>query len=96
MRDVEVFYAELTVASSAVSSAIGELILAAADLTGEDTGIGNPVSRPLLRLELHRHLSLLNAGVRARVDAASDLAASTQAIAYRYSQLAVALTGEQR
>lgn len=93
MGDVEIFYAELSSASGTVSTAVGDLILGAGDLTGDDTGIDNPASRPLLRLEMHRHLSALCSAVRARTEAASALAASTQRIADRYTDLDVELTG---
>lgn len=95
MSDVEIFYAELQHASSTVDTAITGLLFESADLDSEDTGIGNPASRPALRLALHRHLTGLSEAVRARVAGGSQVSASARRIADRYSELDVELTGRR-
>jgi hypothetical protein len=95
MSDVEIFKAELTTASSAVRSATDGVVTAAADLRGEDTGIGNPASRPALRLAVHRHLAALNRAAWAHIVEGSQLAASAQRIADRYTELETELTGRE-
>lgn len=95
MGDVEIFYAELQHASSTVDTAITGVLFESADLGAEDTGIGNPASRPALRLALHRRLIGLGEAVRARVDDGSQVSASAHRIADRYSDLDVELTGRR-
>lgn len=95
MSDVEIFKAELVAASTSVRTATGELLTQAANLQGEDTGIGNPASRPALRLEVRRRLAALRIAAQARVEAGSSLAASAQRIADRYTDLDIELTGRE-
>lgn len=95
MSDVAIFYAELQTASSTIDTAITAVLLESGDLGAEDTGIGNPASRPALRLALHRHLSGLGDAVRARVESGSQVSASAHRIADRYTELDIELTGER-
>lgn len=95
MSDVEIFRAELTGASSMVSTAVHELLTDSADLDAEDLGIQNPALRTLLRLEMNRRLRALRSAVSAHVEAGGELAASAQRVADRYTDLDVELTGEE-
>lgn len=93
MSDVEIFYAELQTTSGTVDTAVTGVLLDSADLNADDTGIGNPASRPALRLALRRHLADLSEAVRSRVEGGSQVSASARRIADRYTDLDVELTG---
>ena len=95
MGDVDIFRAELTGAASALNAAVTELLMQAADLRAEDVGIENPASRVALRLEMHRRLTGLRTASSARVDGASQLAASAQAIADGFHELEEEFTGRR-
>ncbi|WP_226534227.1 hypothetical protein [Microbacterium paraoxydans] len=93
MSDVEIFYAALNDAASGLTSATTELLTQAANLQGEDTGVENPAQRAGLRLEMHRRLSALHDAAYDRIETAGALSAAISAIANKYSQLDVELTG---
>ncbi|GAA5205064.1 hypothetical protein [Microbacterium kyungheense] len=93
MPDVEVYYHELTSAATAVQTASQRVLEAAADLNGDDVGIGNPAHRPSLRLEMHRRFTALRTSVRDHSAAASGVGGDVQAIADKYSELDAELSG---
>ena len=95
MSDVEIFRAELTSASSSVTTAVSELLTDSADLDADDVGIRNPADRALLRIEMNRRLRALRAAVSAHVEAGGEVAASVQRVADRYTDLDVELTGRE-
>lgn len=93
MSDVEIFYAELNDAARSLTTATSEVLTPAAGLQGDDTGVENPAHRSALRLEMHRRLTALHDRVYDRVESGDDLAAAISAIASKYSDLDVELTG---
>ncbi len=93
MSDVEIFYAELNDASSALTTATYEVLMEAANLIGEDTGVENPAQRAALRLEMHRRLTALHDAAYDRNEAGDALAAAISAIANKYTELDAELTG---
>ncbi|WEK61974.1 MAG: hypothetical protein P0Y60_04230 [Candidatus Microbacterium colombiense] len=93
MSDVEIFYAELNAASSSLTTATSALLMEAANVQGEDTGVENPAQRAGLRLELHRRLTALHDVAYDRIESGDSLAAAITAIATKYSELDVELTG---
>lgn len=93
MSDVEIFYAELNNASGVLTTATYEVLMEAANVVGEETGVENPAQRAGLRLELHRRLSALHDTAYDRIATAGALSAAISAIANKYSQLDVELTG---
>ena len=95
MSDVEIFRAELTSASSAVSTAVTDMLTDAADLDADDVGIRDPAGRALLRVEMTRRLRALAAAVPIHVESGGEVAASAQRVADRYSDLDVELTGRE-
>ncbi|MEU4017168.1 MULTISPECIES: hypothetical protein [unclassified Microbacterium] len=96
MSDVEIFYAELNGASSALTTATTQLLTEAASVQGEDTGVDNPAQRVGLRLEMHRRLTALHDRAYDRIESGDALAADIAAIAAKYSELDVELTGGDR
>ncbi|CAH0215514.1 hypothetical protein SRABI76_02376 [Microbacterium oxydans] len=96
MSDVEIFYAELNDASSALTSATYEVLMEAASLVGEDTGVENPAQRSGLRLELHRRLTALHDAAYDRIEAGDALASSISDIASEYTGLDAELSGGDR
>ncbi|MGA7147730.1 MAG: hypothetical protein WBX17_04470 [Microbacterium sp.] len=96
MDDVQVFYSELQSASSSLQTATTELLMENANLFGEDTGVENPAGRASLRLEFHRRLTALHDLGLQLVEDASSVSASLTAIADRYSDLDVELTGQEQ
>ncbi|GGM39433.1 hypothetical protein [Microbacterium saperdae] len=93
MSDVEIFYAELNDASSALTTATYEVLMEAANVIGEDTGVENPAQRAGLRLEMHRRLTALHDAAYDRNEAGDALAAAISAIANKYTELDAELTG---
>lgn len=91
--EVQVFYAELNAASSALSSATTELLTEAANIVGDDTGVENPAQRAGLRLEFHRRMTALHDAAYNRIEAADDVAVSISDIANKYTELDAELTG---
>ncbi|PQZ49781.1 hypothetical protein CQ040_14760 [Microbacterium sp. MYb54] len=96
LPDVEIFYAELNDAASALTNATYEVLTEAANLQGEETGVENPAQRSGLRLEMHRRLTALHDSAYDRVESGDSLAAAISAIASKYSELDVELTGGDR
>lgn len=96
MADVEIYYHALTSAADAIQSRVSEVILDNADIQGDETGVENPAQRPSLRLEVHRRVTALYGAVLERSTAASEVGASITAIATRYSDLDVELTGQEQ
>ncbi|WP_334149211.1 hypothetical protein [Microbacterium sp.] len=96
MSDVEIFYAELNDASSALTTATYEVLLEAANVYGEDTGVENPAQRAGLRLEMHRRLTALHDAAYDRIEAGDALAAAISAIANEYTDLDAELSGGDR
>ncbi|GAB3618690.1 hypothetical protein GCM10027416_32470 [Okibacterium endophyticum] len=96
MSDVQVFYAALNGASSALQTATTNLLTEAANVIGEDTGIENPGQRVSLRLEMHRRMTALHDAAYNRIETASALSSTITAIADRYSDLDLELTGQEQ
>lgn len=96
MPDVEIFYAELNDAASSLTDATSEVLTEAANLQGEETGVENPAQRSGLRLEMHRRLTALHDSAYDRIESGNSLAAAISAIASKYSELDVELTGGDR
>ena len=96
MGDVEVFYGELTAATSSLDSATSNLVTTAADLHGDDTGVDDPAHRTALRLEMHRRLAALHDRAYDKIEAGSDVSSTIQQIANSYSDLDVELTGQDQ
>ncbi|KAA9084974.1 hypothetical protein [Microbacterium radiodurans] len=96
MSDVEIYYHALTSAADAIQMRVSDAIMDNADIQGDDTGVENPAHRVALRLEMNRRLSGLHRAVLDRTTAASEVAASLSAIATRYSDLDVELTGTEQ
>ena len=94
MGDVEVFYAELSSASSCLCTETTNLLTEAAGVQGEDTGIENPAGRASLRLEMHSRLTALHDRAYAKVEAASAVSTAIQQIANSYSDLDSELSGQ--
>lgn len=93
MPDVEIFYAELNDAASSLTDATSEVLMETANLQGEETGVENPAQRAGLRLEMHRRLTALHDRAFDRIESGETLAAAITAIATKYSDLDVELTG---
>lgn len=96
MGDIEIYYASLNSASSALTTAASDLVLQAAELSGEDVGVENPDERPSLRLEMARRLGALHESTGLRVGEADDIASRFTKIANDYSNLDRALTGSEQ
>ncbi|MDF2580258.1 MAG: hypothetical protein K0S49_1837 [Microbacterium sp.] len=96
MSDVEIYYHALTSAADAIQTRVSSAVVDNADIQGDDTGVENPAHRVALRLEMNRRLSSLNRAVLDRTTAASEVAALLTAIATRYSDLDVELTGQEQ
>lgn len=96
MEDVQIFYGELTSASSSLDSATSDLIYEAASVSGEDTGVENPAHRTALRLEMHTRLTALHDRAYERYDAGSAVSSAIRQISNRYSELDVELTGQEQ
>ncbi|MGM1017083.1 MAG: hypothetical protein ACQEW8_06045 [Actinomycetota bacterium] len=95
MSDVQIFYASLNSAASAVDTATTDLLTVNAEVTGEDTGVENPEYRVALRLEMHRRLNALHDAAMNRIESGSGLGAALHAIVTRYSDLDVELNGQE-
>ncbi|WP_345544179.1 hypothetical protein [Microbacterium jejuense] len=87
------FYAELTSAASGTQSAAQDVVMAAAELNGDDVGVENPAHRPGLRLEMHRRFTALREAIRDHSTEASGIGADVQHIADRYTELDAELSG---
>ena len=93
MGDIEIFYAELSAASSSLDTATSDLTIESGNLRGEDTGVENPAGRTSLRLELHTRLVALRDSAAGKVEAGSDVSGAIHQISDKYSQLDAELTG---
>jgi hypothetical protein len=96
MSDVEIYYHALTSAADAIQTRVSSAVMDNAEIQGDDTGVENPAHRVALRLELNRRLTALQQAVLDRTGAASEVGALLTAIATRYSDLDVELTGQEQ
>ncbi len=96
MDDVQIFYSELESASSAIETAVQNLVTENGNVSGEDTGIENPAYRTALRLEMNRRLNALHDRVMLRTETASGIGALLTQIAGRYTDLELELTGQEQ
>ncbi len=94
--EVQIFYVDLISRVSSIRNVTTSLVATSGLLYGDDVGIDNPMDRPSLRLEVRRRLTALSQTVGVRTAESSDLAATLQSIADRFSDLDVELSGRDQ